>query len=54
MTTTDEPPTRPLRTLVLDPDLGPVALHGDRADTVTSIFGTDENRPWRADRPTTS
>ncbi|MFF0544600.1 hypothetical protein ACWEVD_20965 [Nocardia thailandica] len=53
MTPTDEQSNRPARTLILDPDLGPVQLQTDRVSTVTAIFGTDENRPWRADRPTT-
>ncbi|MFF2082390.1 hypothetical protein ACFVVM_01360 [Nocardia sp. NPDC058176] len=48
MTTTDE---QRLRTLVLDPDLGPVELHAGEATTVTSVFGNDEASPWRANRP---
>ncbi|GAD84506.1 hypothetical protein [Nocardia asteroides] len=47
-------PDTPQRTLILDPDLGPVEFQADRVSTVVSIFGTDENRPWRTDRPTTS
>ncbi|WP_410869617.1 hypothetical protein [Nocardia sp. A7] len=39
------------RTLILDPDLGPVELHGGEVTTVTSVFGTDESSPWRASRP---
>ncbi|MFB7875148.1 MULTISPECIES: hypothetical protein [unclassified Nocardia] len=51
MTTSDE---HGHRTLILDPDLGPVEFHADRVSTVVSIFGTDENRPWRTDRATPS
>jgi hypothetical protein len=40
--------------LYLDPDLGPVEYQADRVSAVVSIFGTDEHRPWRTDRPTTS
>ncbi|MFC4374598.1 hypothetical protein ACFO5K_10865 [Nocardia halotolerans] len=39
------------RTLILDPDLGAVELHGDEVSTVTSVFGDDETSPWRARRP---
>ncbi|MFC6012563.1 hypothetical protein [Nocardia lasii] len=39
------------RTLILDPDLGPVELHADQVTTVTSMFGSDESSPWRARRP---
>jgi len=44
---------QPTRTLILDPDLGPVELHEGAATTVTSVFGSDETSPWRAVRPTT-
>ncbi|MFE3544428.1 hypothetical protein ACFXK0_15815 [Nocardia sp. NPDC059177] len=49
MTTSDTPPQR---ILLLDPDLGPVEYQADRVSTVVSIFGPDENRPWRTDRAT--
>ncbi|WP_157101892.1 hypothetical protein [Nocardia caishijiensis] len=39
------------RTLILDPDLGPVELHAGAATTVTGVFGSDESSPWRAIRP---
>ncbi|MDO3648973.1 hypothetical protein [Nocardia mangyaensis] len=48
MTITDE---QRIRTLVLDPDLGPVELHAGAATTVTSVFGNNESSPWRASRP---
>lgn len=48
MTITDE---QRIRTLVLDPDLGPVELHAGEARTLTSVFGNDESSPWRANRP---
>ncbi|MEV0060426.1 hypothetical protein [Nocardia sp. NPDC050718] len=50
MTTTGDQPTR---TLILDPELGPVELHAGAATTVTSVFGRDETSPWRAGRPVT-
>ncbi|MEU4813217.1 hypothetical protein ACFV24_09560 [Nocardia fluminea] len=42
---------RSARSLILDPDLGPVELHDGEVTTVTSVFGSDESSPWRASRP---
>jgi len=50
VTTTGE---QPLRTLILDPDLGPVELHEGAATTVTSVFGSEETAPWLPARPAT-
>ncbi|MFC4126798.1 hypothetical protein [Nocardia rhizosphaerae] len=45
MTSTGEQATR---TLILDPDLGPVEMCAGEAKTVTSLFGGDESSPWHA------
>ncbi|MFD3593975.1 hypothetical protein ACFWU5_14690 [Nocardia sp. NPDC058640] len=49
MTITGE--TTSARSLILDPDLGPVEIHAGEVTTVTSMFGSDESSSWRASRP---